>query len=192
MRAGIDPAGQARDDHQLPRQIRAELFGHPHAVRRGIAGADHADRAGRQQGDIPQHGEHRRRISGIGQKWRIVRVTEKAKAPAQSLQLRHFALRLGAARQPEGRGPAAGPGQIRKRRHGLFHTGKSGHQALIGEGADALGPDQPQPIDRVGGGRIRHVFCPILGSVPSRNRAILALCFQKTMAPRISASIAKA
>ncbi len=187
MGAGIDPAGQARDHHQFARQIRAELFGHPHAVRRGIAGADHPNRAGRKQVDIPQHGEHRRRIGGIGQKWRIFRVTEKAKAPAQFLQLRHFALRLGAARQPEGRGPAAGPGQIRKCRHGRLHAGKSGHQALIGEGSDALGPNQPQLFDRVA-----HVFWPILGSVPSRNRAMLALCFQKTMAPRISASIAKA
>ena len=55
-----------------------------------------------------------------------------------------------------------------------------GEQLEVGDRADIVRPDQPQPGDAVGRRRHQAASRPTLGSVPPTSRAMLVRCFQST------------
>jgi hypothetical protein len=74
---GIDAAGHAGNDGDAGAgQVAREPFGGRHSVRRGMAGADHADADRGQQFGAPAGEQDRGRIEDAAQQFGIARVAE--------------------------------------------------------------------------------------------------------------------
>jgi hypothetical protein len=147
MGAGIDPARQTGyDDEPGFTQVARQHFREPLAVDRGVAGADHGDRAFPQQKRMADDRDQRRSVVDRGQGLRVVGLACGNQPRPELGQRRHFTLRLRPGGYPQRRLASAAFRQIGKRLDRFSRRIEPFHQTGEGDRTDVLGANQPQPV----------------------------------------------
>ena len=149
MGGGVDAAGEAGDDHgprlpQLGRQPAGEAAGGGG----GVAGADDGDARFVEQAYVAFDDEGRRRRLDFGEERRIGALAEEQVACAEPNHRLDLPLDGGAGDQLRA-APATARGEVGDRAQSRRGGAEAGEELEIGDGADILGPDQPQAGDLV-------------------------------------------
>ena len=91
--AGVDAAGHARDQGEARRaQVCRQPLGEVEPVRGRVARAHHGDAVTREQVRTPAQGDDRRRVVDGGERWRIGRLAQRDRVPADLFECLEFAL----------------------------------------------------------------------------------------------------
>ncbi len=152
MRGGVDAAGHAGDHGEVGAgHALGQILGEAAAGGGGVAGADHGDRAEGEGGRVAQQSQDRRRIVQRRQQRRVAGPSKEQELPAKPRQRRRLPLH-GALRRHDERAAAV----ARQRGQCGAGAAETLDQPGVGLGADALGPRQAQPVERIGRVRDGH------------------------------------
>jgi hypothetical protein len=148
MRAGVDPARQARHDGEARRgEIVGDAFGEFDAGRRRITGADDPDHGRCQNLGLAAHAEKRRRVVDHREPLRIAGFAERDQRDPEASRGFDLALGLLDGADAPGLLRAAAPRQARQGVERGFGAAGMIEERTEGAGTHIVATNKPQPVE---------------------------------------------